>query len=172
MPTSSAALARRAALLTLALLVSACSSVSLPQGPGPPVLAPKVTRSLSDAPVTGKNVKFALTTVTGMPGADQIELNNALKRFAASRTLNLVDYGDSTATYRAEGYISAIGDTNRVLLVYVWDVYDANGNRLHRFSGQEPAGGAGADPWSAVDLKLIDDVARETIDSLADWSHG
>jgi hypothetical protein len=52
----------------------------------------------------------------------------------------------------------------------VWDVYDADGNRIHRFTGQEPTGGGGADPWTAVTVEVIDDAARETIDALADWA--
>ena len=66
----------------------------------------------------------------------------------------------------------AIGDVNHVILVYVWDVDDAAGNRIHRFSGQEPTSGGGVDPWTAVTLKVMDDTARDTIDALADWSRG
>jgi hypothetical protein len=171
MPRSTAELARRAALASAALLLAACSYPLVPTGPGPPVLAPKAALSFGPAPIRGPAVKFAITTVTGIPGADQIELDAALKKFAATRNITLVDYGDSTATYRVQGYISAIGDVNRVLLVYVWDVYDAAGNRIHRFSGQEPTTTGGVDPWTAVALPLIDTAARETIDALADWSH-
>jgi hypothetical protein len=169
MPTSTAPFIRCPALLGLALLVSACSPV-LVAPPGPPVIAPRQAVTLGPAPVKGAGAKFALTTVTGMPGADQIELEQALKKFATTRNLQLVDWGDATATYRVEGYISAIGDSNRVILVYVWDVFDAEGNRIHRFTGQEPARGGGADPWTAVTLGLVDDAARQTIDALADWS--
>jgi hypothetical protein len=135
------------------------------------VIAPKeALTGLGPAPIRGPNVKFALTTVTGIPGKFQVALDESLKKFAMTRDMKLVAFGDNSATYRVEGYISAIGDSNRVILVYVWDVFDASGNRIHRFSGQEPAGDGGVDPWTAVDLKVIDNAARETIDALADWT--
>ena len=170
MPRSFAGLIRCAALATMALLVAACSTALAPQGPGPPVIPFKQARGLGAAPVQGANIKFAVTTVTGIPGRFQIALDDSLKKFAATRNLTIVPLGDRAATYRLEGYISAVGDVNRVLLVYVWDIYDAAGKRIHRLSGQEPASGGGADPWSAVSIALIEDAARQTIDALADWA--
>jgi hypothetical protein len=170
MPRLTAALARRAALLTLALVVSGCASVLVPNGPGPPLVRPREALSLGPAPVQGTTVKFAMTTVTGIPGRFDIALQQSLKKFAATRHLTLVPFGDQTATYRVEGYISAIGDVNRVILVYVWDVFDPSGNRVHRFSGQEPTTGGGVDPWTAVQTDVIDNAARDTIDALADWA--
>jgi hypothetical protein len=170
MPRSTAAIVRRAALATLALLLAACSVVPVAIGPGPPVIAPKESRSLGPAPVQGTRVTFAVTTVTGIPGKFQIALEQALQKFAATRDVALVPFGSGGATYRVEGYISAIGDVNRVILVYVWDVFDASGNRVHRFSGEEPTHSGSVDPWTAVKLETIDDAARETIDALADWA--
>jgi hypothetical protein len=170
MPRSLAGFARLAALLTLALLLAACSLSKIQAGPGPPVIAPKQALALGPAPIKGPNVKFGIITVTGIPGTFQIALDDSLKKFAATRNLKLVAFGDSTATYRVEGYISAIGDVNRVILVYVWDVFDAAGNRLHRVSGQEVAEEGAVDPWTAIELRDIDAAARATIDALADWT--
>jgi hypothetical protein len=170
MPKSTAAIARRAALATLALLLAACAAVPVPSGPGPPVIAPREARSLGVAPVQGTRVTFAMTTVTGIPGKFQIALQQSLQKFAATRDVLLVSTSDPKATYRVEGYISAIGDVNRVVLVYVWDVFDTTGNRVHRFSGEEPTQVGAVDPWTAVKLDMIDDAARETIDALADWA--
>jgi len=169
MPRLTTAIARGAALATLALVLAACAAVSVPVGPGPPVIPPKESRSLGPAPVQGR-VTFAVTTVTGIPGKFQIALQQSLQKFATTRDVALVPYAASGATYRVEGYISAIGDVNRVILVYVWDVFDASGNRVHRFSGEEPTHSGAVDPWTAVKLETIDDAARETIDALADWA--
>ena len=170
MPKSTMALARRAALATLALPLAACTAVPGPSGPGPPLIAPRESRGLGAAPVQGTRVTFAMTTVTGIPGKFQIALQDSLKKFAATRDVVLVPTTDTTATYRVEGYISAIGDVNRVILVYVWDVFDASGSRIHRFSGEEPTQSGAVDPWTAVKLNMIEDAARETIDALADWA--
>ena len=170
MPERIARLARQAALATMALVLAACSTALIPSGPGPPVIAPKQARTLGPAPIQGANVRFAVATATGIPGTFQIALDQSLKKFAATRNLTIVPFGDNSATYRIVGYISAVGDVNRVILVYVWDVYDAAGNRIHRLSGEEPTGSGGVDPWTAVNREAIDSAARQTIDALADWA--
>jgi hypothetical protein len=99
-------------------------------------------------------------------------MEDKVKEQAASRRLTLVAEDDPTVTYVVKGYLSAVGDANGALMVYVWDVFDTSGTRLHRVSGQEPAPGSGADPWAGVTVSVIDTAARETIDALADWTRG
>jgi hypothetical protein len=169
MPNRINSLARGAVLIALALMLAACAAAQPRLGPGPPVIAPKGVLSLGAAPIKGEQVTFAVSTVTAIPGAFAFTLQDELKAFAASRSLVIITDDDPTATYQVKGYISAIGDANRVMLVYVWDVFDANGNRLHRFSGQEPAGKGSVDPWTAVTKEVIRDAARETVDALAEW---
>jgi hypothetical protein len=169
MPNRAHSLVRSAALIVLALVLAACAAAQPRLGPGPPVIAPKGALSLGPAPVKGQAVSFAVSTVTAIPGTFAFILQDELKAFAASRNLVVITDDDPTATYQVKGYISAIGDANRVMLVYVWDVFDASGNRLHRFSGQEPAGKGSVDPWTAVTKEVIRDAARETVDALAEW---
>jgi hypothetical protein len=55
-----------------------------------------------------------------------------------------------------KGYFSAVTEGKDTTVVYVWDVYDPAGNRLHRINGQmkapSVASGSGAtdDSWKAV----------------------
>ena len=166
---------RLAAILSLsAFLVASCTSMPAPKlGPGPPpLIAPKTTRNLGPAPVTGTEVRFAFATVTGVPAEMRFALEDSLKRYAKTRNLTIVPADDPSAIYRVKGYLSAVGDTSGTLLVYTWDVSDAGGTRLYRISGQETAGGSEADPWVGVGAGQIDAAARETIDKLADWVRG
>lgn len=157
-------------VLAIALALGACMA-ERPQL-GPPVIAPTKLKTLGPAPVKGATVRFAFSRVTSVPGEFVLTLEDSLKDSAAARDLALVAEDDPTATYRVKGYLSAIGDVNGILMVYVWDVFDAAGNRLHRFSGQLPAPGRGADPWTGVSTEMIETAARETIDALADWARG
>lgn len=162
-------------VLALAAVLSACVAERLAQRPdlGPPVIAPTKLKTLGPAPVRAPVASFAFDPVENVPGEFVFAMEDALKAYAPTRNLALASQDDAdAATYRVRGYLSAIGDTHRVLLVYVWDVFDAAGNRVHRVSGQEPAPGGGADPWSAVEAAMIDVAARETIDALADWVRG
>ena len=57
-------------------------------------------------------------------------------------------------------------------VLYVWDVYDRSGNRLHRINGQQVAGSAGGEGWSAVPAAAMQQIADDTIDQLAAWIAG
>ena len=165
-----AGLIRCAVILALAVAVGACMAERPPLGP--PVIAPTKLKTLGPAPIKGTAARFAFAKVTGLPGELAYALEDSLNSAAATLNMTLVAEDDPTATYWVKGYLSAIGDANGILMVYVFDVFDANGVRLRRISGQEPAGGGGADPWSGVDAQMIDTAARETIDALADWVRG
>ncbi len=159
------------AILFSALSITACVPVSAPEfGPGPPpMLTPKKARTLGPAPITGPAVRFAFAPVTGLPGEMRFALQTDLTRYATTRQLAVVPQGDPTATYQVTGYLSAVGDSNGTLLVYVWDVSDLRGTPLYRISGQEAAPGSATDPWAGIQTVQIDQAARETIDKLADW---
>ncbi len=112
----------------MAALLAACVPMERPKlGPGPPALRVSQIRELGPAPVRGDDVRFAFITVTGIPAEMRFTLEKSLKAYAATRGLNISIADDPTATYRVKGYLSAVGDRNSALLVYVWDVYDANG---------------------------------------------
>ena len=161
---------RHAAVATAAALLTACTATdgSL-LGPGPPGIRPSQIRTLSAAPIKGDAARFAFQPMSGAPAEMLFALEDLIKEEAVARKINLVEPGDPTANYIVRGYISAVGDPHSALMVYVWDVFDPSGTRIHRFSGQETAPGSGSDPWSGVTLDIMADAARETIDSLAEW---
>ena len=156
-----------AAILILTLALAACTS-ERPQL-GPPAMGISQMRNLGEAPVKGPQVTFAFLTLTGLPGQMRFDMEAALRKYAATRKLNISTDDNPAATYRIRGYLSALGDQNGTLLVYTWDVYDTAGTPLHRISGQQTASGSSADPWQGIGDEQIDAAARETIDKLADW---
>ena len=165
--------ARRLSLIAATVLaLAACNQAARPDL-GPPAMRVAEVKTLGAAPVKGaENVRFAFITLTGMPAQMRFDLEAALKKYAATRNLNIAVADDPTATYRVKGYLSAIGDQNGTLLVYTWDVFDTAGTALHRIAGQQTAKGSATDPWVGVQQTQIDDAARETIDKLADWVRG
>lgn len=148
----------------------ACSPVRVPRlGEGPPRVGPRSAFRLGPAPVKGPDAKFAFVAIAGAPAKHVIEFNRALADEAEARNLTVVAEDDPSATYLVKGYLSAIGDRGGTLLVFVWDVTDPSGKRLHRVTGQEPAGGSPNDPWSGIDSSAVQIAAQRTIDDLAAW---
>ncbi|PCI05749.1 MAG: hypothetical protein COB78_03945 [Hyphomicrobiales bacterium] len=107
--------------------------------------------------------------VTGAPQRSVTALSTSLSNAANSNGINLIPSNASGAAYRIKGYFSALDDGKGTLLVYVWDVLDPSGSRLHRISGQQHTNRKSADPWSAVSNNEIDRVASDTMAQLRLW---
>jgi hypothetical protein len=157
-------------VLAAALGLSACNAVPMPKmGEGPPHVGVKSAIRLGPAPIKGAEAKFAFAELTGAPATHTMAFSRAISKEATLRKLSVVPAGDPSATYFVKGYLSAIGGAGGTLLVYVWDVTDTSGQRLHRVSGQEPAGGSSTDPWSGISDDAVANAASRTVDDLVAW---
>lgn len=164
---------RLAALCAAAALFAACAPVEAPRlGSGPPVLSPKTLKTLSKPTPVAAVVKFALAPITNAPGDMIYAFEDELKANAASRQLAIVGADDPTADYRLKIYLSAVGDYSGTLMIYVLDVFDSSGRRVHRISGQISAGGSLSDPWANIKgTGVVSQAAKEAVDALGNWAH-
>jgi hypothetical protein len=152
------------------LALAACTSVALPSpGSGAPTLGPIAAVKMKAAPVKGDAARFAFTKITGAPGDLLTVLSDSLNREAKTRKLNLVPEDDITATYKVKGYVSAVGGPSGTLLVYVFDVLDVRGVRIHRISGQQLGAAASSDPWGGITENTVKIAAQHAVDDLAAW---
>jgi hypothetical protein len=111
----------------------------------------------------------AFLPVTGAPQQAVNTLAGSMRSAARSTGVPVVVSLQNGAQYQVKGYFSALDEGQGTLVVYVWEVLDRNGSRVHRISGQERAGRASGDPWNAVGADVIDRVARSTMTGLRDW---
>ena len=58
------------------------------------------------------------------------------------------------------------------MIAWVWDVYDRDQQRALRLSGQEPAGKAGRDPWTAADDLVLRKIAQAGLSGLRAMING
>lgn len=151
-----------AVLLCAIVLAGGCTTARFnpPDGTGTSV----------EAPVKGAAAKFAFAPIDGVPVPILQVMSNALNQEAAAKRLNVVPASDPGAVYIVRGYLSAVAEGQNAKLVYVWDVVDRQGTRLHRVTGQEIGGTyRNNDPWTGIGAANINDAARKTMDSLANW---
>lgn len=154
-----------AILFCAILLAAGCQTSSKfepPPGPGAGSSVP--------APVKGAAAKFAFAPIEGVPIPILQAMSAALNQEAGQKRVNVVPATDPAAVYTVRGYLSAVAEGQNAKLVYVWDVVDRQGMRLHRVTGQE-IGGAfrNGDPWTGIGMTNIADAARKTMESLANW---
>lgn len=96
-------------------------------------------------------------------------LMRGLSERAAQRGIALLGSGDADATHLMKGYFSTIEDEGKTTVIFVWDVLDTAGNRLHRIQGQEPVAGAANEGWPGVPGGTMEAIGSRTVDEFAAW---
>lgn len=115
----------------------------------------------------GTTVRFL--PIIGAPVQAVTPLSRQLGTEARSHGLSIRSSNDSSSAYILKGYLSAFSDSGKVTVVYVWDVLDGGGARLHRIQGQESVPSEAQDPWAAVPASVMQQIASKTITEFSSW---
>lgn len=107
--------------------------------------------------------------IIGAPVQAVTPLSKELGASARGNGLTIKASGDQTAEHVLKGYLSAFNDGGKVTIVYVWDVLDNSGARLHRIQGQESVKATGADTWSSVPPETMQEIGVNTIAEYMKW---
>ena len=112
--------------------------------------------------------QLEIVPLTGAPSGAVAPLSRAMADRGREIGLPFAQRG---GTHRLKGFFSVNDDGREVRVVYIWDVLDGSGRRVHRIRGQEVIPGSvnGSDPWSAVTRNAMERIGRDTIDRFADW---
>ncbi|PSH64472.1 MULTISPECIES: hypothetical protein [Phyllobacterium] len=124
------------------------------------------------APGTLRTAKLRFAPIVGAPIAAATPLSQRLSALAKEKGITLGTAADTDNTHIMKGYFSALPDGNQTTIIYVWDVLDPAGTRLHRIQGQEKVPGGGADPWSSVPPKTMEGIADKAIQGYLSWVSG
>jgi hypothetical protein len=125
------------------------------------------TAMLNQGTSRGATVRFL--PIIGAPVQAVTPLSRQLGAEARSHGLSIKSSNDNSSSYILKGYLSAFSDSGKVTVVYVWDVLDNSGSRLHRIQGQESVPSAAQDPWAAVPASVMQQIASKTITEFSSW---
>jgi hypothetical protein len=146
---------------------SAATEPSAPAQPATTTVPPAKSAAviartrLMVAPIVGASVEAATP------------LTAELQTRAKQRGIILAGSAGQTPTHVLKGYFSTMSEGKDTTVIYVWDVYDPAGNRLHRINGQQKAPSAnGGEGWAAVAPETMQTIADQTIDQFATWLGG
>jgi hypothetical protein len=154
--------------------IAAQQSGSAAAGPQPatsPVMASRTDTSAVSKPIPA-NVRVQVAPIVGASVEAATPLTERLAIKARERGIRLAGSSDQTATHVLKGYFSALTEGKETTVVYVWDVYDPAGTRLHRINGQQKVQISGGDGWSSVPPAAMQSIADATIEQLASWLSG
>ncbi|MBB4291178.1 hypothetical protein GGE16_003237 [Rhizobium leguminosarum] len=129
---------------------------------------PQQTAAVSpNASSRGNTVRFL--PIIGAPVQAVTPLSRQLGAEARAHGLSIKSSTDASSDYILKGYLSAFSDDGKVTVVYVWDVLDSGGGRLHRIQGQESVPTAAADPWAGVPASVMQQIGSKTIAEFSSW---
>lgn len=170
-------------MLLLAGLLAACNSTDSAlnvQGAAqtPTSSAEQTTTATTPAAATSttparsatlKPGKLYIAPIIGAPVTVVTPLAHRINDDARAKGIELAGNNGTDATYVMKGYFSVLSEDNETTVLYVWDVMDASGNRLHRIQGQEKVPGASADSWSIVPASAMQSIADKTMQQYSSW---
>lgn len=144
------------------------SLAQMPSTGGAPVASPtNQAASLSAQADGGGTIRFL--PIIGAPVEAVTPLSRQLAAAARSSGLTIRPSVDTSTEHILKGYFSALADDGKVTVVYVWDVLDNAGARLHRMQGQETLSAEGSDPWAAIPASVMQSIADKTISGYLEW---
>ena len=151
---------------------TATTTVPAPSTAAPAASSPAPASSGQSAAVLSKT-RLQVAPIVGASVEAAAPLTAELQTRARQRGITLAGSTDQTATHVLKGYFSAISEGSDTTVIYVWDIYDPSGNRLHRINGQQKAPSVkGGDGWTAVAPATMQGIADQTIDQFAAWLGG
>jgi hypothetical protein len=113
----------------------------------------------------------AFESIDGPPPQIFDRMVDVLDSESKLRNLSIVSR-EGPASYRVRSYLAAEVNHGRTTIAWVWDVYDRDQQRSLRLSGEEPAGKAGRDPWTAADDMVLRRIAQAGLSGLSAMING
>jgi hypothetical protein len=130
------------------------------------VQKPQKAAAIAPAATAG-TIRFL--PIIGAPVEAVTPLSKQLGNEARSHGLTIKAASDTSSQHILKGYFSALNDGGKTTVVYVWDVLDGTGSRLHRIQGQDTVDATAADLWSVVPPQTMQAIATKTIAEYLDW---
>jgi hypothetical protein len=128
---------------------------------------PAAQGTIDPAKVARARIQFAPIVGTSVEAATALSERLSLR--AKDRGMRLTGTGDIATTHVLKGYFTPLTEGKQTTVIYVWDVYDPAGTRVHRISGQQKAVSSGGEGWAGVQPDTMRQIADATIDQFAQW---
>lgn len=130
---------------------------------------PQPQQTTLPPPAATPPATLAFEPIVGIAPSRATVLATELGAGAAELALPVVGRDSPDVRFRIKGYFSAAAAAGQTRISYVWDLFDADGRRVHRIAGSEVIPAALPDPWQAVPDETLRTIARNTASALRQW---
>lgn len=159
-----------AAVFVSAMILAGCNSTEDSLRPLPKdveAAGATSTDPLAQPIILAGSIRF--TPIIGAPIEAITPLSRQLSAEAKARGFTILASNEQNSEQVLKGYLSAFNDGQQTAVIYVWDVLDQTGKRLHRIQGQENIPGAAADAWASVPASTMERIATRIFDDYQSW---
>jgi type IV secretory pathway VirJ component len=175
---------RLATTLGMIAALAACNSTDSTLGiegangqqaavPATPGVATPATPGTPQTAAVAGTIRMRFAPIIGAPVEKVTSLSRRISARAKEQNVAIVASTDMTATHVIKGYFSVLGEGSNTTVIYVFDILDPSGNRLHRIQGQVSVTGSNAaDPWAAVPGTTLEAIADKAMAEFAVWQRG
>lgn len=139
-----------------------------PDTVAPPAQGQTAAPAVTD-PVKVARARIQFAPIVGTSVEAATALSERLSLRARERGMRLTGSGDTTTTHVLKGYFTPLTEGKQTTVIFVWDVYDPAGNRVHRISGQQKTVSSGGEGWAGVTPDTMQLIADATIEQFAQW---
>jgi hypothetical protein len=130
---------------------------------------PQVGAAATHGAGVASNARIHFAPIVGTSVDAASSLSGRLLSRARERGIQTVGDADPATTHMLKGYFTPLVEGKETTVIYVWDVYDPSGNRVHRISGQQKSASRGGEGWAAVPPATMQAIADATVEQLAAW---
>jgi predicted small secreted protein len=120
-------------------------------------------------PSKGRGTIVSFLPFIGVPVNTADNIYKFIREHAAGENVQLALRLDEPATYRVKTYINAVGGSTTMTFVFIVEIYDVAGARVHRFVGQETGPGASGDPWMGIDGDTMKRIGSRILNGVQSW---
>lgn len=153
--------------VVLTLLLAGCNQTEQAITP----LPSDVAQATAGATQAG-DVSIRFTPIIGASIEAITPLSRQLAKEAQNRGVTIYGSGEQAGVHVIKGYLSAFNDGAQTTIIYVWDVLDPAGMRLHRIQGQETVSGSADDAWAIITPATMEKIATSFFDAYQAWLGG
>jgi len=128
-----------------------------------------VSQSETQTEFSASSGSIRFTPIIGAPIEAITPLSRQLAKEAKARGFAIRASNEQNANQVLKGYLSAFNDGQQTAVIFVWDVLDPAGSRLHRIQGQESVPGAASDAWASVPSTTMERIATRIFEEYQSW---
>ncbi|WP_306117664.1 MULTISPECIES: hypothetical protein [unclassified Roseitalea] len=107
--------------------------------------------------------------IVGAPVDKITALSRRLSTAGPAANIRIEPSRAAGINHEIRGYFSALSENGATTVIHVWDVFNPQGQRVHRIQGQARVAGASGDPWASVPAATMEQIADTVLSEYRAW---